>query len=423
MVDLRNIVRGATKPPGNIAIVAIDDRIAQDQGFPIPRSTLSHLITEIARAGPAAIAVDMLLVDPGEPADDAMLATALGESPVVLAAAAVFAGGKQWVAPQSYGPLSRVPNAERFLMPLPTFADVATLGVVNIATDQSGTPRFAPLLFQAGGQVVPSLALRVAALAAKAQPEFEGGKLSLGDRTVRTDLGYLMPLSFYGPRGSIPTISAAAVVGDNFDPSVLQNRIVVIGSTVTGGGDVFSTSFDPILPGVEVIATAIANLTSEGGIVRDESTRLIDALFALVLPLVLVALVAWRRSVVGMAAIVGVVLAWAIANLVAFSNGVWLSVALPLAAAGPPVVLFGAMQLWRDRSRAQYFAAQSRLLQQVQAPGLGKWLARHADFLQTPVRADLGVVFIDLSGFTGLSEKLGPKRHTRVAESVPPVDR
>ena len=150
MVDLRNILRGATKPPANIAIVAIDDRIAQDQGYPVPRSTLSHLITEIARAGPAAIAVDMLLVDPGEPADDAMLATALGESPVVLAAAAVFAGGKQWVAPQSYGPLSRVPNAERFLMPLPTFADVATLGVVNIATDQSGTPRFAPLLFQAG---------------------------------------------------------------------------------------------------------------------------------------------------------------------------------------------------------------------------------------------------------------------------------
>jgi adenylate cyclase len=84
------------------------------------------------------------------------------------------------------------------------------------------------------------------------------------------------------------------------------------------------------------------------------------------------------------------------------------------------------VQLWRDRNRAQYFATQSRLLQKVQAPGLGRWLAKHGDFLQEPVSEDAAVVFIDLSGFTGLSETLGPNAtrellsafHTLVDEEV-----
>ncbi len=51
---------------------------------------------------------------------------------------------------------------------------------------------------------------------------------------------------------------------------------------------------------------------------------------------------------------------------------------------------------------------KAQLLQQVQAPGLGNWLARNPGFLAEPVRQDAAVLFIDLSGFTGLSETLGP---------------
>ena len=44
----------------------------------------------------------------------------------------------------------------------------------------------------------------------------------------------------------------------------------------------------------------------------------------------------------------------------------------------------------------------------MQAPGLGRWLAENPDFLSEPVRQDAAIVFIDISGFTGLSERLGP---------------
>lgn len=79
-----------------------------------------------------------------------------------------------------------------------------------------------------------------------------------------------------------------------------------------------------------------------------------------------------------------------------------------MAAAAPPAILYGAAQLWLDRRRAQYFAGQSALLQQFQAPGLGDWLTRHPDFLARPLRCEAAVIFIDLSGFTGVSEMMLP---------------
>jgi len=66
------------------------------------------------------------------------------------------------------------------------------------------------------------------------------------------------------------------------------------------------------------------------------------------------------------------------------------------------------LQLWSGRRQAQYFAARNELLERFQAPAMQKWLARDPDFLAEPVRQNAAVVFIDLSGFTSLSEQVGP---------------
>jgi adenylate cyclase len=94
----------------------------------------------------------------------------------------------------------------------------------------------------------------------------------------------------------------------------------------------------------------------------------------------------------------------------ALSHRIWLSGAVPIAAAAPPVMLFGALQLLTGRRRAQYFAMKSRLLEQFQAPELQRWLIANPDFLAEPVRQNAAIVFIDLSGFTSLTERIGPDR-------------
>lgn len=409
MTDLRTLLRGVRPAPDIVTIVAIDDAAASRAGgYPLPRAALADIIAALAGLGPKAIAIDLLLVDPGPEPGDTDLVAALAAGRSIIAAAAVYADGSQWVEGSGNASLDRVPHAERLLLPLGRFGAVAAIGVVNVATDFSGTPRAVPMVFRAGDRLQASLPLRTAAVATGEDPDVQPGSVTVAGRTIPTDIGNLLPLNFYGARGTVRTLSAAEVLAGRLDPVLARDRIVVIGATVTGGGDVFPTPFDPVLPGVEVMATAIANLMTGDALVRNETTRLVDAAFAIMLPVAIVGLLAWRRSVFGLALIALVVAAWLAVNLAAFSRGIWLSAALPMTAAIPPAILFGLWQIWFDRRRAQHFAGQARLLRQFQAPMLARHLDEHPDFLKEPIRQDAAIVFIDLSGFTGLSETLGP---------------
>lgn len=407
LTDLRSTLIGARVPPPVVSIVAIDDRTAATNGYPLGRATLARLVTTIGAMKPKVVALDLLLVDAGSEQGDGDLATALKQVPSVIAAAAVFPESTQSVTRDDNDPLAAIPVASEILLPLARFSDTTATGIVNVATDQTGTPRFIPMISRGQNRIDSSFPLRAASLALGVQPIFSSGGLALGERRLPTDTGQRLPLTFYGPRGTIATYSAADVLDGKLPAAAVEGRVVVVGSTVTGGGDVFPTPFDPVLPGVEVMSTAIVHLIAGDSIVRDHNIRNFDAMTAVVLPLVLIALLAWRRSAVGYAVIAAVVCTWVALNMTAFAHGYWFSAALPIAAALPAIILFGAFELWSDRRQASRFAAQSNLLQRVQAAGLGEWLARDPDFLSQPVRQDAAIVFIDLSGFTGLSEAIG----------------
>jgi adenylate cyclase len=411
-IDIRTLVRGVRVPPDLVTIIEIDDAVVKQRGvYPLARTDLARMVDAVARLEPKVIAVDLLLVDNSAEDADEALARSLAAHPCVIAAAAIFPEASQSIpADNDEDPLVRLPRAERFLLPLNKFADHAQIGVVNVATDRTGTPRSIPMLFRTDDRVELSFPLRVASLAIGKEPTIEPNRLVLDQRVVPTDLDHALPITFYGPRRTIRTLSAASVLAGDVAPDAIRNRIVVIGSTVAGGADFFSSPFEPLLPGVEVISTAITHLMAGDGPLRDRSVRLADGAVAVVLPAVLVGLLAWRRSAAGLLAAAAVVLAWVATIFLAFSSGILMSAAVPAAAAAVPVVLFGSFQLWSGRRQAQYLATRSELLEQFQAPAIQRWLTKDPNFLAKPVRQNAAIVFIDLSGFTSLSELLGPDR-------------
>jgi adenylate cyclase len=91
-----------------------------------------------------------------------------------------------------------------------------------------------------------------------------------------------------------------------------------------------------------------------------------------------------------------------------FAHGIWLDAATTIAAAAPPSSCSVRCNCGRAGAAPQHLAAQNRLLEQFQTPGLQQWLTRDPDFLLAPVRQNAAVVFVDLSGFTSLSETLDP---------------
>ncbi len=409
LTDLRTQVRGVQSPPDLVTIVAIDDTVVKRGGsYPLPRADLARVVDAIVQFKPKVIAIDLLLVDHSAAIGDATLANTLASGPMILAAAAIFPSAREAVAPSSQGPLAVLPQAERFLLPLPAFADHAEVGVVNVATGQSGSPLSVPMLFRTRDKVELSFPLRVATRALDKPLTIAPDHLMLGDRAVPTDTDFALPITYYGPRRTIRTVSAQSIFDGTLNRAAIENRIVVIGAAVAGGGDFYPTPFDSLMPGVEVVSTAITHLVAGDSIVRDRKVHIADALAAILLPVLLVGLLAWRRSALGLVVAAVVMIAWAGLNLFAFTHGVWLNAATTLAAVVPPVAVFAGVQLWSGGRHAQYLAAKSKSLAQFQAPAVEEWLARDPNFLSKPVRQNAAVVFIDLSGFTALSEQTDP---------------
>jgi adenylate cyclase len=349
MTDLRIELRGERRPPELVTIVAIDDALASKEGgYPISRATVARIVDAVGAAGAKAIGIDMLLVDRGPADADKALAAALQRNPSVIGAAAIFTDSTQTLQTTN-GILSDIPIADSFLLPVPEFAAAATSGAVNVATDQVGTPRAVPMVVSDGHRIELSFALRLAALADGVEPAVEQDRVRLGSRYLQTDLGHTLPISFFGPRTTIPTVSAAALLAGRTKPDAFAGRIVIIGVTVTGGGDVFPSPFDAVLPGAEVMATAVINIATGDGLVRTRMVRAADAAIGILLSMLTVGLLAWRRSAASFALIAALVALWAASNILAFTHGIWLSAALPITAAAPPAVAFGALQLWLQR--------------------------------------------------------------------------
>ncbi|MHC2000127.1 CHASE2 domain-containing protein [Methylobacterium sp. CM6241] len=403
MTDLRMRLAGRRAPPEEIAIVAIDDEIVRrDGGFPISRATMARLIETIAAARPRALAVDVLFLENGrQPEADRALAAALAKVPAVLAAAAVF---------NEVTNEDGIPVATAVHRPIPGIGATALSGIVNVSEDAAGVPRHLPLVAMTDEGVATAFVLRAAALAAQTDPVLGEGQVRIGSAVIPLDLGYHLPLRPYGPRRTIRTLSAAALLDGTAAVASLSDRIVVIGATALGGSDTFATAFDPVMPGVELLATGIAHLTTGDGLVRDARVRRLDALAAVTLAGAAVLLIALAPP--GPASILVLILlaAWFAVGTVAFSHGIWLSAALPVAAAGLPMLLCAVARQMLDRHRGVRLAQSEQALRQLQPAALADRLAWDPTYLAEPLAREIPVLFIDLTGFTRQSERLGPVR-------------
>ena len=304
-----------------------------------------------------------LFIEAGSTEGDLALASALRETPSVLAAAGFFGRGPPATSSQN-GSILTLPEAQDLLLPRATFSEAA-LSASSILQPMHPVCRAISLFCCAQrDRIWPSFPLRAASIALKSDPVLQPNGIELEACQSSTGEGYALPLRFYGPGGTVRTVGANHVLSGRIAEETMRDKIVVIGATVTGGGDTFPTPFDPVLPGVEVLATAIAHLVERRtAMVHDNRCRFVDAAMAFTLPILFILLLSWRRSVLGFLALIALLSAlWIGLTVVAFAHGIWLSATLPLLAAVPPAILFGAARAWLDRSRADSLTIQSKTL-------------------------------------------------------------
>ncbi len=410
-LDWRFLLAGARPAPADVVIVAIDDEALSQAGSDAPpREMMARLVRALTTFHPRAIAIDIAFLNSKDERTDADLAAALKAAPAVIAAIGVFDPVASSGQPVEASGLALGPKPSSVLWPTEAIRDAAQVGLANVSTDSSGVPRYIPMIYETPDGVLPSFALAAASQALEADPVLGPDRIELAGRSRAMDLGYHMPVRFYGPEGSFRRIGATHVLRGDLDPEALRGKVVVVGVTATGASDTFATPFDRVAPGAEVFATAIGNLLAGDGLVRTPRTRRTDAATAVALPIVIIALMAMRRAAIGLILASLVFVLWLVGIYLAFLNGYWLSVAAPLASALPLTVAFAAIRSIVERRAGTKIAAEKSTLARFHSPLLLDHLSREPDFLEKPVRQDVAVMFLDLSGSTGAAEALGPER-------------
>lgn len=439
----RFLLRGPVAPPGDVAIIAVDDRTAAEAGrLPIPRRMLADAIDRLRAAGVTVIGVDLLMLEPEPPSNgtvaspgDRALFAALeaGPPPAVLAAAflaqpgrpvdeavhrALGAAAYRSVRQSSDALPGAIMAAGAVQPPIPLLLPVASLGHTNLPADEGITQRFLPLAVAYDGLYIPALPVEVARLALGLAPGDMtlslGRSLQLGTRWLRTDRRTRLPLGYYGPAGTIETHSLADLLAGSIDPALLRGKAVLIGATALGVGDLFVTPFSSAMPGVEVMATAVDNLLH--GTALDRSFRVVVLDLAAILCLGLLAFAAARLLPPALSGVVAAsfLLGWAILAQLGFAAGLWLDLTFPSAAillnAGTAAALRAAEErrLRRDADR------QRRNLSRFQAPAMAGLLAEQDEAELAGHEQPAAVLFVDMAGFTRRSERMTPADTARL---------
>jgi adenylate cyclase len=290
-------VRGTQDPPADVVVVGIDDKTLEDSSFPLNRRRHARVIERLTDAGAAVIAMDIQFTEQSEfgAADTALIEAVRASRRVVLAttevapdgSTAIFGGG----------------DGLEYSRAIPANG--------NVFADEDGVLRRA----RARAQGLETLAFAAVRKKTGRAPQLDGTAL----------------VDFPGPTGTIPQLSFRDVEYGSFDAEDVRGKIVVVGATSPQLQDLHRTPTDPELPGPEIQAATIS--TALAGFPLDEAPDWVDWL--LIVALAAVAPLVGYRFGTPAGLLAGLVAAAAFAGgaILAFDEGVVVSVVPPLAAA------------------------------------------------------------------------------------------
>jgi adenylate cyclase len=307
-------------------------------------------------------------------------------------------------------------------------------GIFTVSTDADGVVRSSSLLQRIGDAYYPSLSLATAAVYLQARaikPRYEtpvdetsAAELDAGvaeflelyvpKGLIRIPAGYGMTnvVQFRGPGGprggAFRYVSAADVLKGRVPAAVLDKAIVLVGTTAPGLQDLRATPVNSEYPGVEVHANVIKSILDGRFKLRPEGQVGIEALqvllAGLLLAFVLPTLTPLPAVLLSAAALAGV----AGLNYAMYTRLDWvidMFVCLLLIA-----LLFVLNLAWGYFFEFRKGRALVSRFGEYVAPELVAQMAENPEAYNMDGESrELSVMFVDVRGFTTISEGLSPK--------------
>ena len=398
------------EPPADVVLIDIDQPSLNDPqmnavagAWAWPRAIHAELIERLARDGPRAIVVDLILAPPDRlrPENDAALAEAVAGFertyvPLVILEDSTTQAPLA-MAPAAMG-IRALPHARpdaRIGLDAPTALppELWRTGTINFIKDRDGIGRHTETGREVQGWWIPHMTGRVAQALGWTVPEQPRYRLNWYGREFER----------------IPYARAylASQTGDGRLPFDPRGKIIVIGATASGLLDFVPTPMDATTPGPFVLATGLANL--QAGDWLREAPPWLSPVLALGLVVGLAFGFGWRASPMSIAAGFWLTVATALGVSVWLLGRqiYWMPVsALTLGAAG--LLAFGLLSSRLEMARRRHVQA---MFARFVDPRIVANLSEQDQVAEARVSAsrEITVLFSDIRGFTSLSEKRKPE--------------
>jgi adenylate cyclase len=444
-------------PETPVVIVDLDEASLAAYGqWPWPRTLVATLLERLAENGAAVVGFDVLFAEPdrlsppllakqlpqiddaaratlsASPSNEAVLATAMEKTPVILGVAAEAGGGVKRETPRATPIVAIGENPAPYLLQFDGLVaavpeltrNAAGNGLLTIVPELDGVARRMPVLVHSNGAVFPTIAIEAIRVFI-GRPSYvvrtgAGGVEELifdgGDLVIPTDERGRVWLRFAPHRPAL-FISAKKLLDGDRVP-VVEGRIVLVGTSALGLLDIKATPLDAAVPGVEVHAQLIETIHSGQYLTRAAWMKGAEVWLLVACGLLLIALMpvvgaSWGA---GIALVTAASLAGAAAWLFA-GAGVLFDVTMPLIAVA---LLYGALAYTgyrREEVERQFIrGAFGRYL----APAIVESLASQPDWLTLGGELrTISLMFCDIRGFTLISEHFrdDPQALTRLVNS------
>ena len=394
-------------------IVDLDEKsLAQFGQWPWPRYRIALLLEKLKELGAASIGLDMVFAEADRTSlgilqkdilrdlkinvqmkglpetlidNDKVLARVLSRGPFVLGYKFTFEEEKHPGKDCLLHPLNvvmlkekGVPENSHFLFSareavcnLRVFSETApSSGFFNVVPDFDGVLRRAPLLIEHRGKLYPSLSLATLAQAIglnqitlKVTPRGVDS-LRLGNTIIPLDAKGSLMIRYRGKGKTFTYVSAADVLANLIPRERIQGKIVFLGTSAAGLGELRSAPLDAVFPGVEVHATLVDNILKRDFFSRPEWAPGIELLLVLGSGVVSTLLLSWTGAAWSLLALGGGALGlWQGSQWALQGKGIFLSPLIPLIALGTNFLLLTSIKYWREEQKAKARAKELALTQ------------------------------------------------------------
>jgi adenylate cyclase len=222
-----------------------------------------------------------------------------------------------------------------------------------------------------------------------------------GIRIVPNNVG-MKTINYRGQAGTFPHYSMADVVEEKVPGGTFKDKLVLIGATATGIGDLKTTPYGGTnYPGIEIHANVIDNILNQRFIQRGARQLQVDValIFLFGIPLgIALALVSPRWMWFGLALLAP----FTALIYFAFLHGWWLNFIVP---AGTLTANVMVVSLYRALVEEKEKRKVRTAFGQYLSPEVIRRLLVNPQLVE-PRKTEITVMFSDIRGFTTISEKL-----------------